>query len=59
MYSKPKSENSSSEMDSFRKLLCDENQYWIDYTSPNEIKSTFREHLQWDLYNLMKNQYAA
>lgn len=59
MYSKPELENSSSKMDSFRKLLNEENQYWIDYTSPNEIKSTFREHLQWDLYNLMKNQYAA
>lgn len=59
MYSKPESENPSSQMDSFRKLLNEENQYWIDYTSLNDIKSTFKEHLQWDLYNLMKNQYTA
>ena len=23
----------------------------------NVIKTSFREHLQWDLYNLMKSQY--
>lgn len=57
MYSKPEKTQSSLQMSSFRKLLLEENQYWIDYTSLNDIKTSFRDHLQWDLYNLMKSQY--
>lgn len=57
MYSKPEKTQSSLQMSSFRKLLLEENQYWIDYTSLSDIKNSFREHLQWDLYNLMKSQY--
>lgn len=57
MYSKPAKAKSSQQMSSFRKLLLEENQYWIDYSSLNDIKTSFRDHLQWDLYNLMKSQY--
>lgn len=57
MYSKPEKTQSSQQMNSFRKLLLEENQYWIDYNSLNDIKTSFRDHLQWDLYNLMKSQY--
>lgn len=57
MYSKPEKTQSSLQMTSFRRLLFEENQYWIDYTSLNDIKTSFRDHLQWDLYNLMKSQY--
>ena len=31
MYSKPEKTQSSQQMNSFRKLLLEENQYWIDY----------------------------
>lgn len=57
MYSKPEKTQSSQQMNSFRKLLLEENQYWIDYNSLIDIKTSFRDHLQWDLYNLMKSQY--
>ena len=57
MYSLPEKTQSSQQMSSFKKLLLEENQYWIDYNSLNDIKTSFRDHLQWDLYNLMKSQY--
>lgn len=57
MYSKPEKTQSSQQMSSFRKLLLEENQYWIDFNSLDDIKTSFRENLQWDLYNLMKSQY--
>lgn len=57
MYSKPEKAQSSLQMSSFKELLLEENQYWIDYNSLNDIKTSFRDHLQWDLYNLMKSQY--
>ena len=57
MYSKLEKTPSSLQMSSFKKLLFEENQYWIDYSSLDDIKTSFRDHLQWDLYNLMKSQY--
>lgn len=57
MYSKPEKTQSSQNMSAFRKLLLEENQYWIDYSSLDDIKTSFREHLQWDLYNLMMSQF--
>lgn len=57
MYSKPGKAPTSLQMNSFRRLLLEENQYWIDYNSLDDIKTSFRDHLQWDLYNLMKSQY--
>lgn len=57
MYSKLEKTQSSLQMSSFKKLLFEENQYWIDYSSLDDIKTSFRDHLHWDLYNLMKSQY--
>lgn len=48
--------NISPRMDTFRKLLIEEKQYWISYNSTNDIKTAFRDHLQWDIYNLIKKQ---
>lgn len=57
IYSKPEKSQSSLQMSSFRNLLLKEDQYWIDYNSLDNIKTSFREHLQWDLYDLMKSQF--
>lgn len=57
MYSKPEMAQTSQQVSSFRKLLLEENQYWIDYASIIDIKTSFRDHLQWDLYSLMKSQH--
>lgn len=57
MFSKQEMTQSSLQMSCFSKLLLEENQYWIDYYSLDDIKTSFCDHLQWDLYNLMKRQY--
>ena len=49
-------ENQKEQMSQFKSVLIRENNYWIDYDDVNTIRSTFREHLEWDLINLMKQE---
>lgn len=49
-------DNQKEQMSQFKSVLIRENNYWIDYDDVNTIRSTFREHLEWDLINLMKQE---
>ena len=49
-------ENQKEQMSQFKSILIRENNYWIDYDDVNTIRSSFREHLEWDLINLMKQE---
>lgn len=49
-------ENQKEQMSQFKSVLIRENNYWIDYDDVNTIRSSFREHLEWDLINLMKQE---
>lgn len=58
MYSIPEKASSDplNSMNSFKELINKENNYWIDYSDINQIRSTFREHLDWDLINFMRDE---
>ena len=49
-------DNQKEQMSQFKSVLIRENNYWIDYDDVKTIRSTFREHLEWDLINLMKQE---
>lgn len=58
MYSVPQNITieQKEQMSQFKSILNREDNYWIDYEDVNTIRSTFREHLEWDLINLMKQE---
>lgn len=58
MYSVPQNITieQKAQMSQFKSILNREDNYWIDYEDVNTIRSTFREHLEWDLINLMKQE---
>lgn len=58
MYSIPQNitTDQKQQMSLFKSILNKEDNYWIDYQDINTIRSTFREHLEWDLINLMKQE---
>lgn len=58
MYSIPQNitDNQKDQMSQFKSILNREDNYWIDYDDVSTIRSTFREHLEWDLINLMKQE---
>lgn len=58
MYSKPENikDDQKEIMSKFKKLLNEEDNYWIDYDNLDTIRSSFREHLDWDLFNLLKSE---
>lgn len=61
MYSKPENIKADQKemMNKFKKLINEEDNYWIDYDNLDKIRSTFNDHLNWDLFNLIRAERMA
>ena len=61
MYSKPENMKADQKeiMSKFKKLINEEDNYWIDYDNLDKIRSTFNDHLNWDLFNLIRAERMA
>lgn len=57
MYSKPLNTTEVSERltSNFKQILNDEDNYWIDYCNIEDIRSSFQEHLQYDIIQLLRS----
>lgn len=57
MYSKPLNTTEASERltSNFKQILNEEDNYWIGYCNIEDIRSSFQEHLQYDIIQLLRS----